>query len=173
MKHIIVGVLLASIAISSNAETNSEKIKKLMEVVGLLDIWSEQIELGKKQNEEMGQQILDQLMSQLNPNEEYRKRLTDAYNNYMKNLEAPWSAEDIVEVWASYYGPNFTDDELDKLIGFYSSDLGRKDVAVTKQAMVQFSEHLQRERQPILEKATQEYIDEMKIVAIECNCRKK
>ena len=90
-----------------------------------------------------------------------------------KKLEAPWSAEEIVDVWASYYGPHFTDEELDQLIEFYSSELGRKDVSVTKQAMVQFSEHFQREGQPILEKATQEYIEEMKILAKECNCRKK
>ena len=173
MKHILVGVILIGISASVAAEPSPVKIKKLMEAVGLLDIWSEQIELGKKQNKEMGEQMLEQFMSQLNPTEEFQKRFSDAFNNYIKKLEAPWSAEEIVDVWASYYGPHFTDEELDQLIEFYSSELGRKDVSVTKQAMVQFSEHFQREGQPILEKATQEYIEEMKILAKECNCRKK
>ena len=53
MKHILVGVILIGISASVAAEPSPVKIKKLMEAVGLLDIWSEQIELGKKQNKEM------------------------------------------------------------------------------------------------------------------------
>lgn len=173
MKRILIGLVLIGISFSAMAEPSPGKIRKLMEVVGLLDIWTEQIELGKKQSREMGEQMLNQLMSQLNPTDEYRKRFTDAFNNYNKKLEAPWSAEEIVDVWASYYGPHFTDDEVDRLIEFYSSELGRKDVSVSKLAMVKFSEHFQREGRPILEKATQEYIEEMKILAKECNCRKQ
>lgn len=173
MKYILIGLVLIGISFSAVAEPSQGKIRQLMEVVGLLDIWTEQIELGKKQNKEMGEQMLDQLMSQLNPTDEFRKRFSDAFNNYIKKLEAPWSAEEIVEVWASYYGPHFTDDEVDRLIEFYSSELGKKDVSVSKQAMVQFSEYFQREGQAILGKATQEYIEEMKILAKECNCRKQ
>ncbi len=144
-----------------------------MEVVGLTDMWREQIELGKSQNEESGKKVSDQILSQLNPNDEYRKRFSGAFNNFMKKLEAPWPPEEIVDVWAGYYGSNFTDEELDGLIKFYSSDLGRKDIAVTKTSMVQFTQHFQQKLQPLLEQATQEYMEEMKILTQECNCRKK
>ena len=83
MKHILVGVILIGISASVAAEPSPVKIKKLMEAVGLLDIWSEQIELGKKQNKEMGEQMLEQFMSQLNPTEEFQKRFSDAFNNYI------------------------------------------------------------------------------------------
>ena len=172
MKKVLIGTILIVIACSATAEPSPEKIRKLMEVVGLLDIWTEQIELGKKQNKEVGEQIMGQFMSHLNPTEGFKKRFSDAFNNYSRKLEAPWSAEEIVDVWSSYYGPYFTNEELDKLIEFYSSELGKKDVAVTKKVMVQFSEHFQREGKPILEKATQEYIEEMRILAKECKCRK-
>jgi hypothetical protein len=158
---------------STYAETNTAKVKVLMEALGQLDMWNTQIESGKVQSEKLGQQALDQITSQLNPNEEFKKRFFDAYKNYMKKVVAPWSAQEIVDVWAKYYGPNFTEEELDKLIEFYTSDLGKKDVAATKLTMVQFTEHFQREIQPIFANATKEYIEELKIVASECKCSKK
>jgi len=93
--------------------------------------------------------------------------------NYIKKVETPWSAQEIVDVWAKYYGPNFSEVELDKLIEFYTSDLGKKDVAVTKQTMAQFTEHFQKAAQPIYTNAINEYIEELKIVASECKCSKK
>jgi len=144
-----------------------------MEALGLIEMWSQQIELGKAQNEQMGRQALDQVLSQLNPSEEFRKRFSDATNNYIKKFETPWSAQEIVDVWAGYYGPNFTDEELDKLIKFYTSEIGKKDVAISKQTLTKFTEHFQRETQPIYEKAIREYIEELKIIAHECDCRKQ
>jgi hypothetical protein len=172
MKQVSIAVLLFCIFTSVWAEPNPAKIKELMEAVGLLDMWSQQMELGKKQNKEMGEKMLSQILLKLNPNEDFKNRFSGAFNNYIKKLEAPWSAQEIVDVWASYYGPHFTDDELDKLIAFYTSDLGRKDVMVTKQVMVQFSTHFQEKGKPIFEKATKEYLEEMQIIAKECNCRK-
>ena len=158
--------------ISAIPDTSTEKIKTLMDALGLVDMFSQQIEFGRAQNEQIGRQALDQMLSQLNPSEEFRKRFSDATNNYINKLETPWSAEEIVDIWAGYYGPNFTDEELDQLIEFYTSEIGKKDVAISKQTMTKFSEHLQKVSQPIFEDAITEYIEELKIVARECDCRK-
>jgi hypothetical protein len=173
LKRQLIVLLISVMPFCVFADTQTEKVKTLMEALGLIDMWGTQIQSGKAQSKKMGQQALDQMMAQLKPNETFKKRFVDAFNNYMKKLESPWSAQEIVDVWAKYYGPNFTEEELDQLIEFYTSDLGKKDVAVSKQAMVKFTEHFQKESQPILEKATREYIEELKIVASECKCQKK
>lgn len=173
MKRQLIIFLVALMPFSAYAEINTDKVKVLMEALGMLDMWRTQIASGKVQSEKLGQQTLDQLMSQLNPNEEFKKRFSEAYKNYMKKVATPWSAQEIVDVWAKYYGPNFTEEELDKLIEFYTSDLGKKDVAATKLALAQFTEHFQREAQPIHANATKEYIEDLKIVATECKCSKK
>jgi hypothetical protein len=173
LKRQLIIFLLALMSFSTYAETNTDKVKVLMEAQGLLELWKTQIESGKVQSEKLGQQALGQITSQLTPNEEFKKRFSDAYKNYMDKVVAPWTAQEIVDVWAKYYGPNFTEEELDKLIEFYTSALGKKDVAATKLAMVQFTEHFQREIQPIFAKATKEYIEELKIVASECKCDNK
>lgn len=155
------------------AETNTGKIKVLMEALGLIDMINYQIETQKTQTDKLGQQALDEMLSQLNPSQEFKLRFSEAYNNYVKKVESPWSSQEIVDVWAKFYGPNFTEEELDELIEFYTSDLGKKDVAVSKQTMVQFTEYFQRAAQPIFTKATKEYVEELKIVASDCKCSKK
>ena len=173
MKWLLIFLLITLPPSMAYAQTDTTKVAKLMEVMGLLEMWQEQIEAGKAQNAQMGEKAMEQIMSQLNPSAEYKARFSAAFITYLKKLAAPWSAQEIVKVWAGYYGPHFTDDELDRLIVFYTSDLGKKDIAATKQAMTQFTEHFQKASRPIFDKAIKEYIDDLKIVARECNCQKK
>lgn len=154
------------------ADSKSEKIQELMTALGLVETWTQQIEQGKIYNRKISTQILDQILSELSPDADFQKRFKTAADNFIAKTEAPWSPEKIVEIWASYYGPNFTETELDQLIAFYTSPLGQKDIRVTRDSMEKFSKYFQEAGQPILEKATAEYIDEIKEIAKECNCAK-
>ncbi len=144
-----------------------------MEALGLLEMWQSQIDASKQQSAKAAEMALNQIMSGLNPSHEYRARFSSAFEGYLKKLEAPWTAKEIVDVWGSYYGPHFSDEELDRLLAFYTSDLGKKDVSITKRAMGEFTKHFQEAGTPILEKATKEFLEELKIVANECRCQKK
>ena len=172
MRNVIFLMLLLLPSITY-ADQRSEKIETLMKAQGLLEMWQQQIDYGKVEGEKQGKMMIDQMLSQLNPNEEFRERFETAYFNFIKKLHDNWTARQIVDVWAKYYGPHFTDKELDDLITFYTSDIGQKDVKSTKSAIVEFTSHFQREGQPIIEKATKEYIEELKVVAKECKCPKK
>jgi len=171
MRHL---VIVLSIILSTQvfADGKSEKIEGLMKALGLVETWTQQIEQGKIYNRKISSQMLDQIVSQLNPNEEFQQKFKKASDNFITKTESPWSPEKIVEVWAGYYGPEFTEEELDKLIAFYTSPLGQKDIRVTRGSMEKFSKYFQEAGQPILEKATAEYIQEMKLIAKECNCTK-
>lgn len=171
MKRIFL-ILVLFISNSALADSRNEKIQTLMEAQGLLEMFEQQIELGKQQSEQIGQQAIDQMMSQLNPSEEFKKRFTTAFNTFMSKVEAPWGAKEIVDVWAKYYGSGFTNEELDQLIDFYTSPLGSKEVNVSKGAMVSFSKHFQDASEPIMQTAMSEYINDLKVIARECNCSK-
>lgn len=172
MRQKLIILLVALMPFSALADSKADKVKTLMDALGLTETWTTQIQAVKTQTEKMGQQTLDQVLAQLNPNEEFKKRLANAYANYTKKLVIPWSDQKIVDVWVGYYGPNFTEEELDKLIEFHTSDLGKKDIAAKKQAMVKFIEDYQKAWQPVLTKANKEYVEELKTVAAECNCKK-
>jgi hypothetical protein len=154
------------------ADPRTEKIEALMRAQGLLEMWQHQIDYGKVEGEKQGKQIISQMLAQLNPNEEFKARFEKAFFNYIGKLQDNWTAQEIVDIWAKYYGPHFSDEELDELVSFYTSSIGKKDVAATKSAMTEFTAYFQKENKPIIEKATNEYIAELQLVAKECNCKK-
>jgi len=172
MKKFLIALLMAAFPFWAQADAKSEKLKSLMEAQGLLSMFEEQLAMGEEQSKVYGQQMLDQFMAQMNPNEEFQKRFSSAFNNFMSKISTPWGAEEIVAVWSDYYGKHFTEKELEELYNFYTSELGKKEVSASKSALTEFAVHFQKLGEPIFQKATQEYIQELKIVAAECKCRK-
>jgi hypothetical protein len=169
-KFVLLLVLISSsFAIAGERE---EKIRQLMEAQGLLQTFEQQLELSRKQNQEQGRDMLDQFMAQLNPTPEFSERFEKAFNSFMSKLETPWTAEEIVEVWAKHYGEHFSNAELDQLLSYYKSPLAQKEVIASRQALVGFSNHFMQEGKPIAEKALSEFIAEMKVIAKECKCKR-
>ncbi|MEZ0122387.1 MAG: DUF2059 domain-containing protein [Candidatus Reddybacter sp.] len=166
-------IICAFFSFSAIADDRSGKVRSLMEAQGLLSMFEQQLAMGKVQNEKMGQQVIEQILAQYNPNEEFQVRFKAAFLTFMKEVEAPWSADEIVSVWGEYYGTQFSDKELDRLVDFYTSDIGKKEVSASKIALVKFSEHFQALGEPIMKNAMQKYIEELKITAKECNCAKE
>ena len=160
-------LLLAS---SAAAEDRSAKIQALMEAQGLVSMFSQQLELGREQSRKQGQQMLDQLMGSLNPPTEFRDKFQVAATEFMEALQAPWTAQEIVDVWGGIYGKHFSDSELDELIKFYVSPLGQKEVASSRTSLVEFGEHFSKQYQPTLDAATTRYIERLQQIIKECNC---
>ena len=170
MKVLILGVVL--VCSSAYAADREDKIKTLMEAQGLLITIEQQLDLARVQNKEQAERFMDQVMSQLDPSPEFRSRFEDAFNKFIKAVEMPWGTDEIVEVWAKYYGEKFTDEELDQLIEFYSSKLGQKDAVASREALVQFNNHFVEVGKPIADKAAQEYIKDLQTIAKECKCKR-
>lgn len=174
MKRKLIILLIALMPFPAFSETHTEKVKALMEARGLFDTLETQFATIKAQSEKMGQQGLEQILAQLNPNEAYKQRFAAANKSYMEKMLAPFASQDIVDFFVSHYGQNLTDQELDKLIEFYTSDLGKKEIAASKQAAIAFTDHYYKEVMPVtFTKVTKEYAEELKKIAIECKCSKK
>ncbi len=174
MRYLSILVTLFCLCINANADTKSEKVAELVEAQGLLDRWAAQIEHGQDFSRAQEQTIVDQTLSRLNPNEEFRQRFSSAIREFKEATAAPWmTAEQMVEIYSSFYGPHFSEAEVDELIAFYSSNLGQKDVRSTRMATAEFVEllknrFLDRPRVDHVRKFT----DQMHLIARECNCAK-
>jgi hypothetical protein len=136
-------------------------------------MFESQMAAGKEYGRQQSAQIMDQLMAGLSPNAEFEARFREASDSFIKAVETPWTAQDIVDVWAEFYGESFTDKELDQLVAFYTSPLGKKDVQASQKALPAFNSHFVELSKPILEKATQKYIQNLQLIVKECNCQKK
>ena len=135
-------------------------------------MFEQQMAEGKLQGKKQAQTMMDQLMSGLNPSKEFDTRLRLAFEEFMKALEPTWTAHDIVDVWAKAYGAHFTDQELDQLVEYYTSALGKKDVIASQVALPELTNHFSALSNPLVERATEQYIQRLQLIVKECKCRK-
>ena len=143
-----------------------------METQGLLEMFEDQLALSRTQGQEQGRAMVDQMMAGLNPTPEFSARFDQAFDQFMSEIETPWSASEIVSVWSKYYGEYFTEDELSQLIKHYESPLGQKEITASRESMVKYSNHFSEAGKPILEKAVANYVKNLRLIAKECNCRR-
>ncbi|GLS27230.1 DUF2059 domain-containing protein [Marinibactrum halimedae] len=170
MKKLLISVALVFISNSVVADSREEKIQTLMDVQGIFKIFEEQLEVARVQSESVALQIMDQTAKNLQFNEKYKVRMELAFNAYMGKVTNPWSVAELVSVWMEHYGKHFTDEELDQLIVFYTSEIGKKDIAASQKALAEFTTHFQKLGTPIIENAYNEFITELKQAVIDCNC---
>ena len=154
------------------AQDRNAKVRTLMEVQGLLAMFQQQMDAGKQQGQDQAKQMLDQVMNGLNPPQEFKVRLRRAADEFIAALETPWTAQEIVDVWAKSYATSFTDKELDQLLAFYTSPLGKKDIAASHKAMPVLTSHLAGRSKPVVERATAKYVADLQLIVKECKCRK-
>ena len=161
-------------SLHAHADTRTDKIGTLMQTLGLVKMFEQRIEQTNVRNEQIGKQAIKQILDGLNPSADMQKKLSATFKAYIKNVESPWTSAQIVKVWAKYYGANFSEAELDQLIVFYSSPLGKKDVSESKKAMAKFSQEFQEKGDKIRSKAFSDYVTALKILIKECSdCTKK
>ncbi|MDN5505896.1 MAG: DUF2059 domain-containing protein [Comamonas sp.] len=168
----LVAALSIVVASQAFADTKTQKIEELLRAQGLVDTWAQQIEQGEEYNKQVAQQIMGQMTAKLAPNEQFKNRLDAASEKFIDSTAIPWTAKDMVAVWAKFYGPDFTEAELDQLIAFYSSPLAQKEIQVSRSALEKFTLHFQQLNQPILENASNQFMQELQLIVSECNCAK-
>lgn len=166
---IVVGVMLSTSAL---ADSREEKVQKLMEAQGLVKIFDQSLASSREYGRKQADQMMAQMLSGLNPDETYRRRFQEVMDAFMSDLQPPWGAQEIVQTWGQVFGAKFTDDELDQLIAFYSSSLGQKEVAASRDAMPVFAQVFRDRYKPIQERATAQFVDRMKWIAEECRCNR-
>ncbi|MHA6844586.1 DUF2059 domain-containing protein [Ralstonia syzygii] len=78
----------------------------------------------------------------------------------------------MVAIWSRLFGAKFTDEELDQLIAFYTSPLGQKEVAASRDALPAFDQLFQARYKPIQERATAAFLQRIQQLKTECRCDK-
>ena len=116
--------------------------------------------------------MLSQILSGLNPPEQYRSKFKEAAQKFAEEARSPLTASEIVSKWSDLYGSKFSDAELDQLLAFYTSPLAQREVVVSKESLAQLTVQLQEQYRPIMESATKAFIERLQAIVKDCNCRK-
>jgi len=170
--RMLTALFLCAICAVSDAADRSEKIRELMELQGLVKMFDQQLQSGREQSRDMANQMLDKMLSTLHPPQEFQDRARQAAQEFVVAAQAPWSGQDIVDVWSKYYGAKFSDPELEQLLTYYRSPLGQKDVSASHEAIGPYTAEFQARYKPILDSATQQFIERLQAIIKDCNCKK-
>src|SRR5258706_14454715 len=98
-----IACFLLAFSVSAQSADRTEKIRALMEAQGLLATFQQQMEMGKENSRRQADQMLSQMFASLNASEKVKSRMESAAGEFMHALEVPWSAQDVVDEWASLY----------------------------------------------------------------------
>lgn len=170
--RILAVMLLCAVCSLSRAADRSEKIHELMELQGLVKMFDQQLQSGRENTRNTANMMLEKMLASLNPPEEFQGKFRQAAAEFVEAAQAPWTAQEIVEVWSKYYGAKFSDEELDQLLAYYRSPLGQKDVAASHAALGPYQAEFQERYKPVMTQATEQFIKRLQAIIKECNCKK-
>lgn len=165
-------LLLLIMCCSTAYAGREDRIQALMEAQGLLQMLEQQLAYQTVEVARQGKIIEEQFMSVLNPSPEFRSKFGAATQEMMQSLVGVFTAREIVSAWSRFYGEQFTDQEIEDLIKYYTSPLGRKDVASSQAAMVKLNALTTQKMTPAVQGAIEAYIAKLKLIAKECQCRR-
>ena len=170
-------VFLFSILFSLQAtaqvdEERNKKLTQLIEAQGLIALWQDQIEVSRKEARKQSDQMLKKLTANIIPDKISKAKFRASTEAFIKKINTPWVINDLVGVWIKYFGDALSNDELDKMIAYYNSDIGKKDVTSRRKAAMGFIMHMQREVGPLLNSSIQRYFREIQSTVRLCNCPK-
>jgi len=167
------GMTLASGALADEASKKA-KIQRYIQVVGLQDMFAAQVATGKERGDKLATQITDSVIprdSRLTA--EQKQKVREAMLNFLASCRNAYTPERLATVYGDIYAAHVSEAEFDELIAFYESPIGRKDVAASKAALPEYSNHFAKESEGLLQKNMAAYMAELrKIVGDPC-CNKR
>lgn len=172
MKRLIL-LLIVLLPFDASANGAEAKTLKLFEVQGVLSFYQGVLDQSRSQAKEEARQIMDQMLARLNPSKDFQDKFLQAAEKYVNAVLTDRSAEQIVEVLIKYYSTKFAEEEIDRLIVFYSSELGKKDAAVSKDSYQYLMQYYKTENDRIRISATNDFVNDLQSLTAQCKCAKQ
>lgn len=162
-------ILLFSNFCIADELAKEQKLVELMKLNGLYELLENQMEVGKKQAEDVGPKMMEEFRANLpGLGEKYWAQMNSAYQEFIQTCSTPaWSIDEAVKTYADLYGQNITEDELDQILDFYKSPIGQKDILASQKAVPLWSEYLGRKNMDLLQENSKIFVQELKRLALE------
>src|SRR6478735_2976165 len=89
------------------ADSNEEKVRALFEIQGIERSWQSSIDEGRIEVNKQAHQMLDQMLTQLNPSKAFKDKLNSAAEKFVSAMQTNRTARDIVNVLVPIYASKF------------------------------------------------------------------
>jgi hypothetical protein len=158
-------LILFLMAGSSYADDTTRRaiINQIVEAQGLQQMFQGQLDQSKSVAGQYGRDIFNRVMNELAPGQTKPDSKMEAiFSRYLDSCASMWTAKELADAWAKHYGKGLSDQDLDQILAYYLSPAGKKDVAASQYAMVNFTRETQTESIKRMNAATDKLIAELK-----------
>ncbi len=161
---LILIVLTASTALADDTARN-RKIADIVKAQGVYQQFDDLIQQSKVSTGKFLDESYRKILNDLNaPNARSNPKFEAAFRRFSDKAANLWTADDLLAVWTKNYGRNLSDSELDQILAYYQSPLGRKDIAAQQAALAGLSRALTSESQARLAPHIKALTDELKSI---------
>ena len=155
--------LLAWGAASADEATRRGKIAEIFEIQGLSQMLQQQMEESKAAAGEIGKSIVKKILAEKGiPEGQQNPQLEQVFRDYLERSATMFSAKELVDTWSTFYGENLSESELDQVLAYYKSPVGRKDVIANQLAMPRFGEFMRTQQQKRMNASIGQFMAEVK-----------
>jgi hypothetical protein len=149
MKYVLLAIaLVISGHVNANESARQAKITKIIEAQGLQQMFQQQLDQSKGQARDLGKNLYRKMLSESGITDgQENTKFEQVFTQYIERCSTMFTAKEFVETWSRFYGKNLSEVELEKILAYYKSSAGKKDVAASQAAMVGFSQVMGAESQ--------------------------
>ncbi|MEN9657631.1 MAG: hypothetical protein RL571_1096 [Pseudomonadota bacterium] len=147
MKSVLIAIaLVISVQANANESTRQAKISQIIEAQGLQQMFQQQLDQSKTQAKDLGKNLYKKILADSGITDgQENPEIEKIFTQYIERCSTLFTAKEFVETWSRFYGNNLSEPELDKILAYYKSSIGKKDVAASQAAMVGFSQVISTE----------------------------
>lgn len=158
----VFALLVLSCAAVAGPPTHEEKITELVSLTGLAETLDQSRTSSRVEAHKLSDQLLDQIFDDPGALDvEQRKKIAAAARRFSDACADSLDVDEAVAKWGEYYAASLSEEELDDVLRYYRSPVGRKDVAATKAAMPLWLAYLSSHREASMQLAVKRYSAEL------------
>ena len=138
--------------------SRAAKVAELMRLTGLAEMMAQSRAMGQAAAQKTVQSMAEQALAKfpaIPP--EKRARIEDAAKQFLHDVDSSFDQDDAVRAWGRFYSENLTEAELDAILAYYRSPVGRKDVSASRAALPQFQQYIVEKRTAVMNTAIANY----------------
>lgn len=132
--------------VSADEKSKSAKLHEMMKLNGMVQSMEQAQTINRRQALQYKQGIKKQIRKNYNINDpEVWKYFDVEYQKFVESLEPKWSAEEAVQKYIDLYGARMTEKEIDIVLNFQKSAIGKKLTAVSNEVTPLWFDYLNQE----------------------------
>jgi hypothetical protein len=162
-KALLVIALLLSAYAYADDSARQAKIAQIVKAQGLQQMFQQQIDQSKAAAADTGKNLYRKMLAESGITEgQENPKLEQVFTKYLERCASMLSARELVATWSSFYGKDLSEAELDKILAYYKSPVGKKDVLASQVAMAGFSQAMSAEVQKRMEASIGQLMADLK-----------